>query len=79
MNSQVGLGFERFYGFMGGEVSQWHPSLYDQTTPVTPAAGRTDYHVSEDLADKAIDWIQQQKPGRDGLAIAQSCACYLAD
>ena len=57
----TGLGFERFYGFMGGEASQWYPSLTDQTTPVNPAAGKSDYYMEEDLADKAIEWIQQQK------------------
>jgi arylsulfatase len=57
----TGLGFERFYGFLGGEASQWEPALYDQTTPVEPHVGRDDYHLTEDLADKAIDWMRQQK------------------
>ena len=38
----TGLGFERFYGFMGGEASQWEPSLLDQTTPVNPHVGKKD-------------------------------------
>lgn len=57
----TGLGFERFYGFLGGDTSQYEPALYDQTTPVEPYLGRDDYHLSEDLADKAIDWIRLQK------------------
>ncbi len=57
----TGLGFERFYGFLGGDVSQYEPALYDQTTPVEPYAGRQDYHLTEDLADKTIEWIQLQK------------------
>ncbi len=57
----TGLGFDRFYGFMGGEASQWEPSLTDQTTPITPADGKEDYHLSEDLANQAIGWIRNQK------------------
>lgn len=57
----TGLGFERFYGFLGGETSQYEPALYDQTTPIEPYIGRDDYHLSEDLADKAIEWIRLQK------------------
>jgi arylsulfatase A-like enzyme len=57
----TGFGFERFYGFLGGEASQWEPALYDQTTPVEPHVGRDDYHLTEDLADKAIEWMRQQK------------------
>ncbi|OBI22669.1 arylsulfatase [Mycobacterium sp. E2497] len=57
----TGLGFERFYGFLGGDTSQYEPALYDQTTPVEPYLGRDDYHLTEDLADKAIDWIRLQK------------------
>ncbi len=57
----TGLGFDRFYGFLGGETSQWEPALYDQTTPVEPYVGREDYHLTEDLADKAIEWIRLQK------------------
>ncbi len=57
----TGLGFERFYGFLGGDTSQYEPALYDQTTPVEPYLGRDDYHLTEDLADKAIEWIRLQK------------------
>ncbi len=57
-----GGGFEYFYGFIGGENNQWDPALYEGTTPIeppkTPAEG---YHLTEDLADKAIAWVSQQK------------------
>jgi arylsulfatase A-like enzyme len=57
-----GGGFEYFYGFIGGEAHQWYPSLYEGTTPVevkkTPEEG---YHLMEDMTDKAINWIGQQK------------------
>jgi arylsulfatase len=57
-----GGGFEYFYGFIGGEANQWYPTLYEGTTPVE--AGRTPeegYHLVEDMTDKAISWIGQQK------------------
>jgi arylsulfatase A-like enzyme len=57
-----GGGFEYFYGFIGGENNQWDPALYEGTTPIeppkTPAEG---YHLTGDLADKAINWARQQK------------------
>ena len=57
----TGLGFERFYGFLGGDVSQYEPALYDQTTPVEPYLGNERYHLTEDLADKTIEWMRLQK------------------
>jgi arylsulfatase A-like enzyme len=57
-----GGGFEYFYGFIGGEANQWYPTLYEGTTPVevkkTPEEG---YHFMEDMTDKALAWIGQQK------------------
>jgi len=57
----TGQGFDRFYGIIGAEASHWEPAVYDQTTPVQPHVGRDDYHLTEDLADKAIEWIQRQQ------------------
>ncbi|AEH10598.1 MULTISPECIES: arylsulfatase [Protofrankia] len=58
----LGRGFERFYGFLGGDTSQWYPDLvYDnhQVAPQkTPEAG---YHLTSDLVDKAIDFIADAK------------------
>ena len=57
-----GGGFEHFYGFIGGENNQWEPALYDGTTPIEPpATAEEGYHLTEDLADRAISWIHQQK------------------
>jgi arylsulfatase A-like enzyme len=57
-----GGGFEYFYGFIGGEAHQWYPSLYEGTTPVevkkTPEEG---YHLVEDMTEKAVNWIGQEK------------------
>jgi arylsulfatase A-like enzyme len=58
----TGSGFEHFYGFIGGENNQYYPALYDGTTPVEPDRSPEEgYHLMEDLADKAIGWIRQQK------------------
>lgn len=57
----TGEGFERFYGFLGGSTDQYYPALYDGVTPVEQPAGPEDgYHLSEDLADRLIDWVGTQ-------------------
>ena len=57
-----GGGFEYFYGFIGGEANQWYPTLYEGTTPVEPKKTPEEgYHFMEDMTDKAIAWIGQQK------------------
>jgi arylsulfatase A-like enzyme len=57
-----GGGFEYFYGFIGGETNQYAPALYAGTTPVEPEKTPEEgYHLTEDLADRAIEWIRQQK------------------
>jgi arylsulfatase len=55
-------GFDSFYGFMGAEMNHWYPLLYQGTNPVQPDRRPEDgYHLSEDLADHAIDWIRTQR------------------
>jgi len=55
-------GFEYFYGFIGGETNQWYPALYEGTTPVEPPKTPDEgYHLTEDITDKAITWVRQQK------------------
>ena len=57
-----GGGFEYFYGFLGGECNQYEPELYEGTTAVTPPRSVEEgYHLTEDLADKAINWVRQHK------------------
>jgi arylsulfatase len=55
-------GFDRFYGFLGGETNQWYPDLVEDNRfieqPYPPEQG---YHFSKDLADKAIEMIRDQK------------------
>ena len=53
----TGQGFEKFYGFLGGETDQFEPTLVEGTTPVLRHPG-ADYHLTEDLADRAIDWTR---------------------
>jgi arylsulfatase A-like enzyme len=55
----TGLGFEHFYGFIGGETDQWHPALFDGTKPIEPPHDPK-YHLDADLADHASAWIRQQ-------------------
>jgi arylsulfatase len=57
-----GGGFEYFYGFLGGEANQWYPTLYEGTTPVEPEKTPEEgYHLMDDMTEKAIRWIFQQK------------------
>jgi arylsulfatase len=57
-----GLGFEYFYGFVGGDTDQWHPAVFENTRPVEPAPylGKPNYILDQDLADKAIAWMEMQ-------------------
>ncbi len=58
----TGTGFEYFYGFVGGEAHQFYPALYEGTNPVEPPKTPEEgYHLTEDLADRAIRWVHQQK------------------
>ncbi|PKB16067.1 arylsulfatase [Flavobacterium sp. 5] len=56
------LGFDRYYGFLGGETNQWYPDLVEDNhfiePPYSPEEG---YHLSKDLADKSIEYIRDQK------------------
>ncbi|MFZ2160336.1 MAG: arylsulfatase [Bradyrhizobium sp.] len=53
-------GFDKFYGFIGGETNQWAPLLYDGMTLVEPSQD-PNYHFMNDMTNQAIDWIQYQK------------------
>jgi len=57
-----GLGFEYFYGFQGGETSQWEPQLFRNELPVEPGKKpEQGYHLTEDLVDDAISWLNRQQ------------------
>ncbi len=58
----LGRGFERFYGYLGGESSSWYPDLIHDNHPVDPPATPDEgYHLSRDLSDKAITFIRDAK------------------
>ncbi|MCC0056574.1 MAG: arylsulfatase [Rhodobiaceae bacterium] len=59
-NWPLGKGFERWYGFQGAYTNQWNPELYRDNQPIaTP--DRDDYHLSEDMIDQAIHYVENQK------------------
>lgn len=53
-------GFDKFYGFLGGETNQWAPYIYDGTTPVELPEDE-EYHFLEDMTDQAVNWMKFQK------------------
>jgi arylsulfatase A-like enzyme len=68
----LGRGFERYYGFLGGETNQWYPDLvYDNHTVTPPATPEDGYHLSRDLTDKAIEFV------RDSKAVAPEKPWYM--
>ena len=54
----VGMGFEYFYGFMGGETDQWQPYLFRNTTQIFPWVGKPGYNLTTDMADEAIKYLR---------------------
>jgi arylsulfatase A-like enzyme len=71
-NWPLGRGFERFYGFLGAESNQWYPDLVHDNHPVdAPATPAQGYHLSVDLTDRAIEFIDDVK------AIAPDRPVYL--
>ena len=55
-----GIGFDYFYGFLAGETSQWEPRLYENLNPLEPPYDPK-YHLSEDMADKAVIWLRKHR------------------
>jgi arylsulfatase A-like enzyme len=61
-NWPIGRGFERYYGFLGGETNQWYPDLIYDNHPVDqPATPEEGYHLTTDLTDRAIEFIRDAK------------------
>ncbi len=61
-NWPTGSGFEYFYGFVCAETNQYYPALFEGTIPVEPRKTPEEgYHLTEDLTNKAIKWVRQQK------------------
>ena len=59
-----GDGFDHFYGFMSADTNNFKPAMWADHTPIEPAAGKPDYHLSTDMADKAISFITGLKSAR---------------
>jgi arylsulfatase len=57
----TGMGFEKFYGFMAGEAHQYYPGLFDGTTPIERPEHAAKYHLTTDLVDQAVNWMNAQK------------------
>jgi arylsulfatase len=57
-----GGGFEHFFGFLGGETNQFYPALYEGTTAIEPDRTPDEgYHFTEDMTDRAIRWVREQR------------------
>ncbi|MFO1001678.1 MAG: arylsulfatase [Planctomycetaceae bacterium] len=70
----TGLGFDHFYGFLGGDTSQWRPAVTEGTKPIDPYLNDPDYNFDYDIADQAIKWISMQK----AVAPDKPFFCYYA-
>ncbi len=57
----VGYGFQYFYGFLGGDASQWEPNLFRNTTPIQPYVGRPGWNLITAMADDAIRYMKELK------------------
>ena len=55
----IGMGFEYFYGFMGGETDQWTPFLFRNTTQIFPWKDQPGYNLTTGMADDAIQYLKQ--------------------
>lgn len=55
------LGFEYFYGFLGGDTNQWSPALVENTKRIQQPTNNPDYHLTPDLVDHAVSWIRTQQ------------------
>jgi arylsulfatase len=55
----IGMGFDYFYGFVGGDTSQWQPNLFRNTTAIYPYVGNPGWNLTTAMADDAIDWMKR--------------------
>ncbi|MCA9240382.1 MAG: arylsulfatase, partial [Planctomycetales bacterium] len=76
----TGLGFDYFYGFIGGETHQYYPVLFENTTPVEPDKSPEEgYHLMTDMTDQAIKWLRHSKsinPDKPVLLYFAPGACH---
>ena len=55
----IGMGFEYFYGFVGGDANQWQPNLFRNTTQIYPFQGKPEWNLITGMADDAIDYLNR--------------------
>jgi arylsulfatase A-like enzyme len=55
----TGMGFEYFYGFVGGDANQWQPNLFRNTTQIYPFKGKPGWNLITGMADDAIEWLNR--------------------
>ncbi len=55
----IGMGFEYFYGFVGGDTSQWQPNLFRNTTPIYPYIDKPGWNLTTAQADDAVKWLNE--------------------
>jgi len=55
----IGMGFEYFYGFVGGDANQWQPNLFRNTTQIYPFDGKPDWNLTTGMADDAIEYLNR--------------------
>lgn len=73
------MGFQHFYGYLGGSTDNYAPALFRGTTAIEAPADDPEYHLERDLADQAIDWIRQQKsvaPNKPVFVQYANAACH---
>ena len=64
-----GMGFEYFYGFVGGDASQWQPNLFRNTTPIFPFQGNPGWNMQTAMADEAIQYMRAVEGAGAGEAL----------
>ena len=55
----IGMGFDYFYGFVGGDANQWEPNLFRNTTQIYPFTGKPGWNLTTAMADDAIDYMNR--------------------
>ena len=55
----TGMGFDYFYGFVGGDTNQWEPNLFRNTTAIYPFLGNPGWNLTTAMADDAINWMKR--------------------
>jgi arylsulfatase A-like enzyme len=70
----TGMGFQHFYGFLGGETSQWQPNVFKDTTPIYPYIGHPGWNLTTAMADDAVHWLHEL----NDIDPAKPFLCYYA-